>query len=239
MSKNIFIPFLLFLFFASNQILAQKIEDYHASHQSEFEEALLWVKNHKQLIIKYLGQDAKKILSIAFPELVRYKAWQDFLEMSSLEIAYVSEGSQQVDFSVGCFQIKPSFVEYLESQQKNYFLEERYAKYLNLNHLEKKQARKKRLERLKTPEAQLAYLKIFYKMAQQKFPHLQKLSEKKQLIFLANLYNAGLQCSVLAIEKLEKQKKFPYGKRYKGTQYNYGEISWYFYQHFGQVLLAR
>jgi hypothetical protein len=50
-------------------------------------------------------------VAVIFPELVRYSALRDMIEISLLKTLYVNLGEEYADFSVGPFQMKPSFAE--------------------------------------------------------------------------------------------------------------------------------
>jgi len=54
------------------------------------------------------------VLSIVFPELIRFNAIQDKIETFALQSLYVKYGKDYANFSVGPFQVKPSFAESLE-----------------------------------------------------------------------------------------------------------------------------
>ncbi len=52
--------------------------------------------------------------AIVFPETVRYSFLQNQAEIAGLMVLYVKYGSAYADFSVGRFQMKPSFAEQIE-----------------------------------------------------------------------------------------------------------------------------
>jgi hypothetical protein len=62
----------------------------------------LLVKNHISYPIA---------ISIIFPELVRYSALKDKMEITLLKTLYVNLGEDYANFSIGQFQMKPSFAE--------------------------------------------------------------------------------------------------------------------------------
>jgi len=65
-------------------------------------------------ICKEMKADPAIVLPPAFPELIRFSLFRDSMELFSLEVFYVNFGSGVNDFSVGIFQMKPSFVEKME-----------------------------------------------------------------------------------------------------------------------------
>ncbi|HMR44504.1 MAG TPA: hypothetical protein PKC40_11755, partial [Saprospiraceae bacterium] len=59
-------------------------------------------------------QNPREVMAVVFPEMIRYNLVKDFFETSALELIYANLGSREVDFSIGIFQMKPSFIEKLE-----------------------------------------------------------------------------------------------------------------------------
>jgi hypothetical protein len=100
------------------------------------------------------------ILSITYPESLRYNEFFDIIESESNEIRYIEYGSKGSDFSIGKFQMKPSFIENLEDVQKTYKISKydvvKYPFYKTTN-----QKRKERLHRLKSREWQMIYMSLF------------------------------------------------------------------------------
>ena len=54
-------------------------------------------------------------LAVVFPEIVRYSDLEDLIQIRALKVLYVQYGRKYADFSVGHFQMKPSFIEQLEA----------------------------------------------------------------------------------------------------------------------------
>src|SRR5674476_1475160 len=55
-------------------------------------------------------------IAIVFPELVRYSALRDKMEITLLKTLYVNLGEDYANFSIGQFQMKPSFAEMIREQ---------------------------------------------------------------------------------------------------------------------------
>jgi hypothetical protein len=51
------------------------------------------------------------VCAVIFPELVRYSALRDKMEIAMLKTLYTNLGDEYADFSIGVFQVKPSFAE--------------------------------------------------------------------------------------------------------------------------------
>jgi len=55
-------------------------------------------------------------IAIIFPELVRYSALRDKMEITLLKALYINLGENYANFSIGQFQMKPSFAEMVREQ---------------------------------------------------------------------------------------------------------------------------
>src|SRR5690349_1204457 len=98
--------------------------DYREVFGSDYTWAVNWLNKNDQLIAKYAARyevPPKEIKAIIFPELIRYNAVFDALEIESLKFLYVSEGTDYANFSVGFFQMKPSFAEMVETDADKVF----------------------------------------------------------------------------------------------------------------------
>jgi hypothetical protein len=103
--------------FGSNITPNTAIIAAHIITDKDIENAVVTLQQHNALIqkmAKKYNQNNMPVLSIVFPEIIRYNAFKDFLETKTLEWLYVEYGKDKADFSIGLFQMKPSFVEKLE-----------------------------------------------------------------------------------------------------------------------------
>ena len=55
-------------------------------------------------------------IAVVFPEIVRYSAIRDKIEITLLKALYINLGEDYADFSIGQFQMKPSFAEALHKK---------------------------------------------------------------------------------------------------------------------------
>ena len=88
-----------------------------------YREAIEFLDENDSIINEYLGYDKQyknEKLAIVFPELLKYTLYQDLLETTALELIYTSYGKSYADFSIGYFQMKPSFIEDLEAETLKY-----------------------------------------------------------------------------------------------------------------------
>ena len=69
------------------------------------------------MIFPEFGIRTELAVAVVFPELVRYSALMDFMETTAVKALYQQKGVKGADFSIGRFQMKPSFVADLERQR--------------------------------------------------------------------------------------------------------------------------
>ncbi|RLD78841.1 MAG: hypothetical protein DRJ10_09720 [Bacteroidetes bacterium] len=198
----------------------------------DYQDAIMYFKTNKNIISKGLEQfdtPNSLIIPVLFPERIRYSLIRDLIETVSVEMIYVDFGSEYVDFSIGDFQLKPSFAENVEKNiRESTVLNTKYSKFLIYKNQEVKGKRKMRVKRLKSLNYQLIYISAFYDIVSLKF-NLNDKSKKEKIRFLSTCYNYGFTTTKLNIEKHIRDEYFPYGKIYKGKQYAYSEVSLYFY----------
>jgi hypothetical protein len=211
--------------------------DYTQVWPEDFQYATQFVENQKVTIIEVFQDDldlAAITLSVGFPEVLRYNAFKDFFETKSLEIAYVKYGLRAVDFSIGEFQMKPSFAEALENELSNCNTLDFLYQELKYNQSNSQNIRNERIARLKNVKWQLIYLRAFTLFMFEKYP---KLKEEESLIkvsFLASAYNYGFQSSFKEIENWTRVNAFPHGLKANVMQYAYADIATFYYKNYGK-----
>ena len=172
----------------------------------------------------YLSQDERRMaMAIVAPEISMFSNMFDFLELRTLFITYRNFG--RGNFSVGQFQMKPSFVEQLESEiGKNALLRKRYADMLPEGN--DKEKRTTRLERLSTLEWQIKYLQVFIDVVKLKTAKMRFRNEEEKLRYWATLYNSGFNLSPERVAQMQEKKLFPHGSSRK---FNYADVAQAFY----------
>jgi len=182
-------------------------------------------------IAKKFDIKTETLLPIVFPECMRYSVYQDKFETWSLEFLYTSYGKEYSDFSIGKFQMKPSFAEKIEETIKNdstSFYKYRFI-YKHANSESDYLIRMARIYRLKTLDWQILYLCCYYKIAEKYFSTLNFTSERDKVSFYATAYNLGFWKSITEIEKWRNIKLFPSGKIDNFNNYSYGDIAGEYY----------
>ena len=217
---------LIFTFFISH--------DYKEIFGEDYNLALQFVKQNKQQIVTISEQnnaDIEIIVSVMFPELIRYSILRDFFETSVLELLYVEKGSEYVDFSIGRLQMKPSFIEKMENYIKiNKKLSEKYARIYNYPNQSINKIRQERISRLQSFKWQLRYMNCFYTIVSEKFKEIQWENKSDKIHFFAAAYNHGFNSTEKEIRKWAEVKLFPYGKNFIFEQHSYCDVSVDFYK---------
>lgn len=177
------------------------------------------------------GCNTLEVISIVFPEIIRYSRFKDFFETKALEQLYVQNGSSSADFSIGFFQMKPSFVEDLEYHvQQLPGLKTDFQEVVNYQVTSEEGRRFERIERLKSFEWQLKYAFCYYNIMQKCFEGFQFENDEARLRFFASAYNFGFTRSFEEIEAWMNEKAFPYGKKFQTEQFAFCELSAAFYK---------
>lgn len=189
---------------------------FYASHRSLFEAAA-----HRA------GFTPAFLFGIVAPELTQYGYLRNRLETYSLRVFYVQRGASYADFSIGCFQMKPSFVERLEGcLSSDTLLRAKYPLCLFADP-GARASRVERIDRLNTAEWQITYLALFCETVRRRFGHQAFSSEEEALRFYASAYNCGFHKSEQQIKALAQQALFPH---FSTQKFKYADISLLFYR---------
>ena len=164
--------------------------------------------HHKEWELEFslFDVDSRIAEAIVFPELIRYSMWQDQIERAAVNGLYVSKGREGADFSIGRFQMKPSFAENVEQAWNASSLAQEYG--FSFNMADNNEARRSRIRRLSTMQGQCRYLAIFIRLQQQRHPLLSQLSLKKQVRLLATAYNRSFTASWNSLRKMQYECHF-------------------------------
>ena len=163
---------------------------------------------HKEWELEFslFDVDSRIAEAIVFPELIRYSMWQDQIERAAVNGLYVSKGREGADFSIGRFQMKPSFAENVEQAWNASSLAQEYG--FSFNMADNNEARRSRIRRLSTMQGQCRYLAIFIRLQQQRHPLLSQLSLKEQVRLLATAYNRSFTVSWNSLRKMQYECHF-------------------------------
>jgi hypothetical protein len=201
---------------------------------NDWQRALTFIEDNKNWIKNALARhdiQYNEAVAVIFPELVRYSALRDKMEITLLKTLYRNLGDDYADFSIGVFQIKPSFAE--DIQNRVFAGTDRELKDLfrkKTSFPDKRSYRASVIADLENPETELNYLIAFYKICEKRFKREwpDKVSKVK---FLATAYNAGFRKSAREIEEMS-DKKFFNTRLFKTENYSYADVSLYWYNHY-------
>ncbi|GAB4397862.1 MAG: hypothetical protein OHK0053_15310 [Microscillaceae bacterium] len=206
--------------------------DFKKTFAPGYTAACEYLQSHERLIHQTLtryGGEVRLLVSVVFPEMVRYSEVRNAIETASLEWFYVQYGPGYANFSIGHFQMKPTFAEEIENQirQHNLLLFQGLLPAANVPEVEIRQAR---IQRLKSLEGQLQYLAAFQKLLGRRFPDWSKQGALERVRWAAAAYNRGFTASAAEISAWKQKYAFPYGPAHRGPQYNYAEIAGFFWE---------
>ena len=92
-------------------------QDYRKIFEKEWIEAEKYVAGQREVwdvIFTEFDIPTERAVAVVFPELVRYSALRDYMETAAVKALYLQKGVKGADFSIGRFQMKPSFAEDIE-----------------------------------------------------------------------------------------------------------------------------
>ena len=205
-------------------------EDYKKIFGRDYEQAAAFLAKEKWIgeRINGYGLPVDEVLAVVFPELIRFNSIQDKIEVLALESLYIQYGKSYANFSIGRFQIKPSFVEMLE----NKILESKspIAVWLKLtpsDTVQNESNRHKRLQKMKRLESAVDYVCAFYAWTEKTQSYWPNLETK--IKYLATAYNAGFYLPENEIKKLQNKKFFHVGW-VPTKKFCYADVSWCYYE---------
>lgn len=172
-------------------------------------------------------------VAVVFPELVRYSAISDKMETSMLKTLYRNLGNDYADFSVGVFQVKPSFAERIREEvslmegwrMKSFFMKKN--SYKNL-----REYRGAIISDLENPKSEFKYIIAFITICEKLFPQVSE-NDTSKIRFLATAYNTGFWKSEEEIKRMS-YSRFYNTKLFKTENYSYADVSLFWYKQYIQ-----
>lgn len=170
-------------------------------------------------------------IAVIFPELVRYSALRDVMEITLLKALYINLGDQYANFSIGQFQMKPSFARLVREQshsvlsRRSGIFFKRESDYDNA-----REFRRSIVTDLEDQGKELNYLVAFIKICDKNY-RSNRMDEISRVRFIATAYNFGITGSSAVIESMIG-KKFFNTKLFKTENYCYADVSLFWYIHY-------
>lgn len=221
----------LFIICFSKFGLTQTNSDYSAIFGSHYKEAECFIRDNPNLIdtLKKYNFDPRFSLSIIFPELIRYSKLKDVIETSNLKVLYIQFGNQYSDFSIGRFQMKPSFVELLEKDYNRMYFKGKklfHLRWFDINNTT--ECRSERVKRMSDEKWQMKYLMLFIAVTNQNFQNVVWNDDIERLKFYSSAYNSGYSNSEEEIRAKIGKKFYKIGL-FDSESYSYSDISAYYF----------
>jgi hypothetical protein len=183
-----------------------------------------------ELCSKLSNCDINFLQSLVFPEVMRYNSLKDGIEAESLRTLYVQFGEEYANFSIGLFQMKPTFAEQVETKSKN-LLPDAVYKELQLEYKTSttEQTREQRVQRLQDEDWQLVYLTAFVNICDKIYEHKSFSSATEKLQWYATVYNAGFDKADSYISNKTEQDNYYLSKNLPGKKFKYAAIAGWYY----------
>ncbi len=208
--------------------------DYQDLFGDDWKKALNFEKENRNWMEPLLAKSHVSYpvaLSIVFPEIVRYSALRDKVEISLLKTLYVNLGEDYADFSIGQFQMKPSFAEAIRRKAASVSKGKSGIHFKKISDFDDiKDFRKSILNDLEDPKSQINYLIAFIMICEKEFKTGSK-DEISQIKFLATAYNSGIDKNASEIERMTDKKYFN-TRLIPAEKYCYSDVSLFWYKQF-------
>lgn len=194
------------------------------------EKKLTLMQDNFKLCSKLCNADVKFMQGIVFPEVMRYNSLKDDVEAESLRTLYVQFGAAYANFSIGIFQMKPTFAATVEVKAKQ-LLPDSILKELQLQFkaTDEENIRQERVDRLQDEDWQMIYLTTFICICNKTYANKIFLSPTEKLQWYATVYNAGFEKTDDYISKKIKQDNFYLSQDMPGKKFKYAAIAAWFY----------
>ncbi len=216
------ITFILITFDVSNG------SDFCETYHQEVHNSIRYYKDNYKLLNSIIeGRfklNSEFAYSIVAPEVGFYLKTMDEAETRIVEIFYIQLGKDYANLSIGNFQMKAKFVEYIENYIKKHKYFKKYKELIRYDSKDELAVRKERVKRIKSPEWVINYLCLFCIVSEYKYKkYIRKLNCQEKLIFLSTAYNCGLESSYRQIKNFMNWKGFPGAGAY--LRYSYSSAS--------------
>lgn len=170
-------------------------------------------------------------IAVIFPELVRYSALRDKMEITMLKALYINLGEDYANFSIGRFQMKPSFAEKVRVQAPELITPRSGIVFSALSEYDDiSDYRKSIVSDLEDPRREINYLVSFFKICEKKYKSRWQ-DESEKVKFLATAYNYGIDKTESQIESMIN-KKFFNTKLFSTENYSYADVSLFWYKQY-------
>lgn len=228
---------LLSLIFISlvNTAVSQSL-NYEELFGNDWKKALQFVEENEKWMRSVLDRHKLSYpvaIAVIFPELVRYSAIRDKMETSMLKTLYRNLGNDYADFSIGIFQIKPSFAERIREEiplLEGWRIKSMFRKQNSYKNI--REYRSAIINDLENPEREFNYIVAFIRLCDEYFPQIAG-DDTTKIMFLATAYNTGFWKSKEEIERMITSK-FYNTKLFGSDNFSYADVSLFWYKQYIQ-----
>ena len=215
-------------------VRAAPAEDYAAIFGEKYAEAERFVRQNGWMAdtLQLSADDTRIAMAVVFPEIVRFSAIEDDIQVRGLKVLYVQYGRAYANFSVGRFQMKPSFAERLEADCGQLFTDsERRAIGISaFDRGDTSGLRGERVRRLDNMAWQVRYLRLFMLVMGKRYSALGASGIEDRLRFYATAYNAGYAGGEAAIRRKMDRRLFHTALFQPAETYNYADVALSYYR---------
>lgn len=235
MLKTFLKSFIIFLFLSSVhvQILHSQTLNYAEIFGDDWKKAEAYERENRhwmETILRRNNISYHVAIAVIFPELVRYSALRDKMEITLLKALYVNLGEEYANFSIGQFQIKPSFASLIIDEAKEFPEKSSGLSFKGPEGFDDiKNYRKSIIVDLEDPKTQFNYVVAFMKICEKKYK-TGRMDEESRVRFLSTAFNRGIDKSYDDIEKMTDDKFF-HTRLIKTEIWCYSDVSLYWYRH--------
>lgn len=229
----IMLPVLAFVFFvfAKQHYSDADFGNTFGTKAASAESKLLSMKEGFQMCASLCNSNVAFMQAMVFPEVMRYNGLKDDMEAESLKVLYVQFGKEYANFSVGIFQMKPSFAEEVEAKAKQLLPAGMYNELqLGYTVSDAETVRSQRLKRLLDEDWQMIYLTAFHAICDSLYTYKNFSSASQKLQWYATVYNAGFDRTAHYIEQKIAADNFYLSQRMPEKKFKYAAIATWYYE---------
>ena len=231
---------IVFLLFYTNYCQSIRASDfrYPDVFGNNWKNAELFISENEVWMSNLLDDnkvDFHLAMSMVFPELVRYSAISDRMEITLLKALYVHYGTDYANFSIGVFQIKPSCAEEILREIPDLHDKKLAVRFKTINSsISENEKRAIIVNELEDSKSQLLYVVAIVKLLNKMYRNYKWNSNLDKLKFYAAAYNCGFSSSELFIRKQIDARSFHTGLIRSDNHYSYADIAAYYFMNSSQ-----
>jgi hypothetical protein len=228
------VVFLAMLHFPASPAGRGSDEDYRAIFGDKYAEAEKYIEENPWIAesLRLPPEETAVALAVVFPEILRFSDLEDLIQIRALKVLYVPYGREYADFSVGHFQMKPSFIEHLEADWNRLTSAEEKSDagipaFVMRNASD---PRMDRILRLDDERWQVKYLRVFMAIMKKRYGKVEFLNVEDRLRFYATAYNAGFAAGEAKLRSAMREKRFHLELYSPKRTYSYADVAVFFFR---------